>query len=209
MSNVLTVNASARTEGSTTRRLVDATVAELQSALGGVQRMDRDVAEGVPFVDQEWVNANFTPAEDRTTEQAEKLALSNTLIAELRAADIVVIGVPMYNFSVPAALKAWFDQVARAKVTFQYTPNGPEGLLTGKTAVIVTATGGVPVDSPVDFSTPYLKHFLGFIGIKDVHVIAADRQMADADAANTQANTQLTEVVAKIAAERKTAALAA
>ena len=96
------------------------------------------------------------------------------LIAELKAADVVVIGAPIYNFGIPAALKAWVDMIARARKTFRYTSEGPEGLLKGKKAYVVIASGGMPVDSDMDFATPYLRQVLGFIGITDVEVIAAD-----------------------------------
>ena len=119
--------------------------------------------------------------DQRSTEQNDALALSNQLIAQLQSADVLVIGVPIYNFSVPAALKAWVDQICRAGVTFQYTENGPQGLLEGKRAVIVIASGGVPIDSPADFATPYMKQVLSFIGITDVEVIPADSLMSDPD----------------------------
>jgi FMN-dependent NADH-azoreductase len=103
--------------------------------------------------------------------------VSDALVAELQAADEIVIAVPVYNFSVPAALKAWIDMVARARVTFRYTEDGPVGLLTGKRAWVIVGSGGTELDGPVDFATAWLRHVLGFLGIDDVRVIAADRQM--------------------------------
>jgi FMN-dependent NADH-azoreductase len=106
------------------------------------------------------------------------------LIAELEAADTIVIGVPLYNFGIPAALKAWIDLIARARRTFRYTEAGPEGLLKDKKAYLVVASGGVPVGSDYDFATGYLRHVLGFVGITDVTVIDAGQQMMDGDVVN-------------------------
>ena len=104
---------------------------------------------------------------------AARLALSDQLIRELQDADTIVIGAPIYNFGAPASLKAWMDLVARPGVTFRYTPDGPEGLLTGKKAIVTVASGGVPVGSDIDFLSSHLKFFLGFIGITDVEIHAA------------------------------------
>ncbi len=175
---VLRIDASMRREGSVTRALADRIVAKL----GPDRMIARDLADGVPLVDEAWIGANFTPAEDRTDAQRAALSVSDALIEELRAADTLVIGLPVYNFGVPAALKAWIDQVARARVTFRYTESGPVGLLTGKRAIVVVASGGTEVDSGIDFATPYLRHALGFIGINDIRVVKADRQMMREDA---------------------------
>ena len=153
--------------------------------------VERDLAEGIPFVTEDWIAANVAPAEARTPEQESQLAVSDRLIAELKDADILVIGLPIYNFGPPAALKAWIDQVARARVTFRYSENGPVGLLEGKKAYLVVASGGTATDSAVDFATPYLRHVLGFIGIEDVTLIPADRQMVDAEAASDKAQRAL------------------
>ena len=129
----------------------------------------------LPQIDETWVTANFTAPEDRSVAQTEALTLSDTLVAELQAADSLVIGLPVYNFSVPAALKAWIDLIARAGVTFHYTANGPEGLLTGKRAIIALASGGTEFGSDIDFASGYLRHMLGFVGITDITFIRADR----------------------------------
>ena len=123
---------------------------------------------------QERFAANLAPASERSEEQAELAAISDTLIAELQAADTIVISSPVYNFGVPASLKAWADLVARAGTTFKYTENGPVGLLEGKKAYITAASGGTPIGSDMDFMSSWLTFFLGFLGIKDVEVIAAD-----------------------------------
>ena len=188
---VLRIEASARKSRSISRSLGDKVVARLRVQHPDLTVVERDLADGIPFVTEDWIAANVTADEQRTTEQKEKLAVSDTLVAELQAADILVIGLPVYNFGPPAALKAWIDQVARARVTFRYTENGPVGLLTGKKAYVVVASGGTEVGGVVDFATPYLRHVLGFIGIKDVTLIAADRQMVDAEAASIRAETAL------------------
>ncbi|MGI9476710.1 MAG: FMN-dependent NADH-azoreductase [Hyphomicrobiaceae bacterium] len=178
---VLRVDASGRHEGSQTRALTDKLVAHLRTR--EVDRvMTRDLAGGVEFVDEAWINANFTPEEDRTAEQKLRLRASDGLVDELVQSDVVVIATPIYNFGVPAALKAWVDQVARARKTFRYTDNGPVGLLEGKKAYIVITSGGTKVGSDIDFATGYLKHVLGFIGIDDVTVFAADQLMMHGNA---------------------------
>ncbi|MBC00686.1 MAG: FMN-dependent NADH-azoreductase [Rhodobacteraceae bacterium] len=178
---VLKVDSSARREGSVTRRLADRAIAELGEGGTEVTTIIRDVAAGLPVVDEAWVAANFTDPAERTAEQKARLALSDTLVAEVKAADVLLIGVPIYNFGIPAALKAWVDLIARARETFRYTENGPEGLLTDKRAILVLASGGTTVGSEIDFATGYLKHIMSFIGITDVTVIAADRLMFDAE----------------------------
>jgi FMN-dependent NADH-azoreductase len=189
---VLHIDSSARMTGSATRDLSAAVVAKL--APETVIR--RDVATPLPLLDEAWVSANFTPENERSDAQRNILALSDELVAELKAADTVVIGAPIYNFSVPATLKAWLDQVARAGITFQYTENGPEGLLTGKRAVIVSASGGTPVGAEFDYAVPYLRHMLGFIGITDVQVVAADQQAINAEGSMAKAK----DAVAALAA---------
>ena len=105
----------------------------------------------------------------------------------MKAADVWVIATPIYNFGVPASLKAWIDQIARARLTFRYTEQGPQGLLQGKKVYILVATGGTEVGSAIDFATPWLKFVLGFLGITDIEVIAADRGMARGAAARVDA----------------------
>lgn len=172
--HILRIDSSARTEGSVTRELTDAAINALAGA-GPVQVTTRDVSGGIPFVTEDWVAANFTDPSARTEGQHAILADSDALVAELQAADVVVIGLPIYNFGVPAALKAWVDMIARARLTFRYTTDGPEGLLTGKRAVVLVASGGTAVNSAVDFATPYIRHALGFVGIDNVTVIASDQ----------------------------------
>ena len=174
MARILHIDSSARTENSVTRDLSARLVKSLAGARG--QITVRDLGRNGPgFVNAEWVGANFAAPEKRSEAERGFLAESDALVDELEASDHIVIGAPIYNFSVPAALKAWIDQVARARRTFIYTEKGPKGLLEGKTAWLVIASGGVPVDSEVDFATPYLRHVMGFLGISDVRVIDAGR----------------------------------
>ncbi len=192
---ILKLNASARIAGSHSRRLVE----DLVDSLSGpdTQVIDRDLgASPPPFVDEAWVAANVAAPEQRTAEHRAALATSDALVAELQAADILVIGAPIYNFGVPAALKAWVDQVARARVTFRYSATGPVGLLTGKKAFVVVTSGGTPVDSAIDFATGYVRHVLGFLGITDVEIIAADRLMSQADAAVARARLRIRDLSA-------------
>lgn len=183
MSHILRIDASARNAGSTTRQLTDQLVARLVEQGYGAAVTQRDLALTPPaLLTEAWVGANFTDETERSDEQRAALAASDELIAELEAADTVVIGVPVYNFAIPASLKAWVDLIARARRTFRYTETGPEGLLKGKKAYLVVASGGVPVGSDYDFATGYLRHVLGFVGITDVAIIAADQQMMDGEA---------------------------
>lgn len=181
--NILRVDASARRSASSSRALTDALIARLGSAAV----VSRDLSDALPFVTENWVHANFTDEAERTDEQKAELELSDRLVAELFAADILVIGSPVYNFGIPAALKAWIDMVARARKTFRYTERGPQGLLTGKKAYVLMASGGTEIGSEIDFASGYLRHVLGFIGIDDVTIIAADQQMMRGEDALSQA----------------------
>jgi len=173
--HVLHVDSSGRYDGSATRTLTGDLVQALEARHGDLAVTRRDLAGGVPFVDAGWIEANFTAPEERSAAQRATLTHSDALVAEIQSADVVVIGAPLYNFGIPAVLKAWIDMIARARVTFRYTDQGPVGLLAGKKAYLVIASGGVPVDSKADFATPYLRHALKFVGITDVDVIEADQ----------------------------------
>ncbi|MDH3266802.1 MAG: NAD(P)H-dependent oxidoreductase, partial [Gammaproteobacteria bacterium] len=131
----------------------------------------------------------------RDAAQREALAFSDRLVAELQHADAIVIGAPIYNFNIPAALKAWIDMIARARVTFRYTDNGPKGLLEGKKAYIVVASGGVKIGSKADFATPYLRHALAFVGITDVEFIGAEQLNSRAQEAIDAARVRIADVV--------------
>ena len=191
MTHLLRLDTSARRTGSISRDLNDRIVSRFGPE---VTVTSRDLAGGVPQIDEEWVTANFTPADQRSDAQRAALALSDAFIAELKAADVLLIGLPIYNFGVPAALKAWIDQVARAGVTFQYSEYGPKGLLEGKRAIIAVASGGTEVGSEIDFATDYLRHVLGFIGITEVELVTADRLMVDADGSMAKAGAQIADL---------------
>lgn len=174
MTNILHITASIRTEGSVSRNLGSKLVDRLAGG-DSARVVVRDLsANDLPLIDTERFAANLTPPEQRDPAQQALAAIGDALIAELQAADTVVFSLPVYNFSMPSTLKAWADLVARAGTTFRYTESGPVGLLTGKRAYVVVASGGTPVGSALDFLTPWLRHFLGFIGITDVDIIAAD-----------------------------------
>lgn len=175
--NILRIDSSARRDGSVSRDLADLyidSVAETRP----VRVQTRDVSRGLPVINQDWIAATFTPEPDRTADHRAALAGSDRLVEELEASELIVISTPIYNFGIPASLKLWIDQIARAGRTFRYTENGPVGLLNGKRVVILAASGGTQVGSDIDFATPYLRHVLGFLGISDVDIIAADQLMA-------------------------------
>lgn len=195
---VLRVDASGRATGSVTRALGDLLLAGLRDRAAGLADLSitrRDVASGLPFVDAAWIGANFTDPDARDASQRDALAGSDALVREVMEADVLVIGVPLYNFGVPASLKAWIDQIARARLTFRYGENGPVGLLGGKKAYLLVASGGVAVGGAADFATPWLKFVLGFLGIDDIEVIAADQGMQRGDAARAAAAARIAEVL--------------
>ena len=195
LNNILRIEASARETDSVSRQLTSKVIDHLGSQTA-IRVSERNVSDGLPFVTSGWVSANFTPAEQRSGDQIAELRLSDELISELKNADTLVMGVPVYNFGIPASLKAWIDQITRAGVTFQYTENGPVGLLEGKRAIVVVASGGTPVGSDYDYASPYLKHILGFVGIKDVTIIAADSLMQNTPEKIAQAEKEITQLVA-------------
>ncbi|MEM7666189.1 MAG: NAD(P)H-dependent oxidoreductase [Pseudomonadota bacterium] len=174
MSNILYITASIRDEESVSRKL-GRTLIEGLATKNGATVTNRDLARNdIPFVSWDRFQAGLTAKDERTAEQIELAAYADTLIGELQAADTIVIATPVYNFGVPATVKAWADLVARAGTTFKYTENGPVGLLEGKKAYIVGASGGTAIGSEIDFMSSWLKFFLGFIGISDVEIVAAD-----------------------------------
>ncbi len=191
MTTILHINSSGRYDGSYSRKLTAQLVERLVSENADTTIIERDLARGVEFIDEAWIGANFTAADQRSGTQKERLANSDSLVAELTAADIVVIGVPLYNFSVPAVLKAWIDQIARANLTFRYEGGGPVGLLEGKRAYIVMTSGGTELSGPVDYASDYLRHVLGFVGIKDVTFVTANQLMVDEEAALNEAHSEI------------------
>ncbi|WP_137886662.1 FMN-dependent NADH-azoreductase [Pseudomonas sp. 2FE] len=175
MSRVLVIESSARQQGSVSRELTAQFIAQWQAAHPADQVTVRDVAvEQVPHLDLNLLGGWMTPAEQQTAAEKAALARSNTLTDELLAADVLVLAAPMYNFAIPSTLKSWLDHVLRAGVTFKYTDTGPQGLLTGKRAYVLTARGGIYAGSSMDHQEPYLRQALGFIGIHEVDFIHAE-----------------------------------
>ena len=172
---ILQINASARSAGSNSTRVADSVTARLQAAHPGALVEVRDLAANPHAVlDEPALSALFTPAEQRSPEQAARVALDDALIAQVQSADAIVLGVPMYNFGVPVQLKAWIDAIARAGVTFRYTENGPQGLITGKKVYVALARGGLYRNTPADSQVPYLKSVLAFLGMTDVEFFYAE-----------------------------------
>ncbi len=204
---VLQIDASARQTESISRRLSNHLLNSLSTEHGTISITHRDLAnDPLPYVNEDWVNANFTAPEQRTEQQRASLAMSDTLVQELMDADLLLIGLPLYNFGIPAALKAWVDMVARARLTFRYTAAGPEGLLKNKRAYLLIASGGVKAGSEIDFATSYMRHVLGFLGITEVTIIAADQIMQRGDDALKQAFAQIDGLFAQPAhMEQRTA----
>ncbi len=173
--NILQINASARREGANSTRIADMVVQRLLQRDPQARLSLRDLAVTPhPMLDEAALGALFTPAGQRSAEQAARVALDDALIREVQAHDVLVIGVPMYNFGVPSQLKNWIDAIARAGVTFRYTESGPQGLLTGKTVYLALARGGRYRDTAADAQVPYLKTVLGFLGMTDLRLIYAE-----------------------------------
>ena len=196
MTHILTIHSSARRNDSVSRKLTDELVDVLARKHVDATVRTRDVADGLTFPTESWVSDRVLPAGDRTEQQHETLAETDMLVAELTEADIIVVGAPTYNFGVPAALKAWIDHIAQPGRTFRYTEQGPEGLLAGKKIYVVNASGGVPLGSPADFVTPYLKHVFAFLGVTDVEFIAADQLAMAADDSVKRARDAIEKVAA-------------
>ncbi|CNH77155.1 azoreductase [Yersinia frederiksenii] len=175
MSKVLVLKSSILATYSQSNQLADFFVEQWQAAHADDEITVRDLAaQPIPVLDGELVGALRPSGAALTPRQQEALALSDELIAELQANDVIVMAAPMYNFNIPTQLKNYFDLIARAGVTFRYTEKGPEGLVTGKRAIILTSRGGIHKDTPTDLVVPYLRLFLGFIGITDVEFVFAE-----------------------------------
>lgn len=173
--NILQINTSIRLEDSHSSRLANTISERLLARHPEAARVVRDLGRTPhPMLDAAALAALSTPAPQRTPEQAARVALDDALIAEVQAADVLVLGVPMYNFAVPVQLKNWIDAICRAGVTFRYTENGPEGLLKGKTVFVALARGGRYRDTAADSQVPYLRTVLGFLGMTAVHFIYAE-----------------------------------
>ncbi|GAB2695615.1 NAD(P)H-dependent oxidoreductase [Mucilaginibacter koreensis] len=177
MSKILNVISSPRGAASNSIKLANAIIDRLKEKDPGAAVHTRDLTKGpFPHLEEAHLNAFFTPAEQHTEENKAAIKHSNEAIQEIMDADIIVIGAPMYNFTISSTLKAWIDHICRAGITFKYTATGPVGLVSGKKAYVAVATGGVYADGAQsgDFLTPYIKSILAFIGITDVTFVTAE-----------------------------------
>ncbi|WP_341677760.1 NAD(P)H-dependent oxidoreductase [Niveibacterium sp. SC-1] len=203
--NILQLNSSARGEASESTRLANRITERVAAANAGAKVTVHDVVRNpIPTLDEAALQAIFTPAEQRSAEQAARVVPADAAIAAVQAADVLVLAVPMYNFGVPAQLKNWIDAIARAGVTFRYTATGPEGLLKGKKVFVALTRGGKYRDTPADSLVPYLRTTLGFLGMTDVQFVYAEGLNMGAEVA--QAALQAAE--AEIAALELAAAVA-
>jgi FMN-dependent NADH-azoreductase len=177
MNNILVIDSAASGKGSVSKTLVREAVAALRTEYEPARVIYRDLGQTpVPHLTE----ANLAGVRGTPETEIEHAArqLSDEMIAELRAADVIVIGAPMYNFSIPTTLRSWFDHVLRAGETFRYTEAGPQGLLNSKKVIVVESRGGLYSEGPaqaLDFQEPYLRHLLGFIGLTDVAFVRAER----------------------------------
>lgn len=179
MTHVLRLDATIKSEGSVSKQLTDRVAARFSKA--GAAITSRDLSAGISMIDGAWMGAVFTPADQRNADQAKIAAESDAYLAEIQAADVILLGLPIYNFAVPAQVKSWFDHVARQGVTFEYTETGPRGLLSGKRAVVAMSSGGTGLGSDIDFASGWVRHMFGFMGITDVEFIAADNMAIAAE----------------------------
>lgn len=202
MTTLLHIDSSIRSIGSVSRQLTAEFIRKWKDVRPGDTVVERDLAHNpVPHLTEQMMGAFFTPADARSPEQAQTVALSDGLVDELFRADVIVLGAPMYNFSISSALKAWIDHVSRAGVTFNYTETGPVGLVNDKKVYLFTSSGGVYSEGPaqsLNFQETYLRAALGFIGLTDVTVVRAEGLALgepSIDAALTRSRQTISELV--------------
>jgi len=197
---ILQINASARGSESNSTQLANAVVKGLQAANAQTHLVVRDLGQDPhPHLDGQTLKALFTADQERSESERSRVALDDALIEQVQAADVLVLGVPMYNFGIPAQLKSWFDAIARAGVTFRYTEQGPEGLLKNKKVYVTLARGGIYRDTPNDTQAAYLKMMLGFLGMTDVHWVYAEGLAMGAPVAEKAMQSAYTEIEALFA----------
>lgn len=202
MKQILLINSSINGDKGHSVQLAQQFIAQLPAGSFTLDTLDLN-STALPHLDMAEMAAWMTPAEQRSSEQQQLAAISDNVIARIKAADVIVLGAPMYNFGVPSQLKALLDRVARAGITFKYTEQGPVGLLDNKPVVIFATRGGVYQGTTLDSQTPFLQTFFNFVGLTDVHFVYAEGLNMGADAqqaALTAAKARLVEISAKIAA---------
>jgi FMN-dependent NADH-azoreductase len=200
MTTLLQLNSSIFSSGGQSSRLADQFVVAWRANQPDTQVIVRDFAKDpIPHLDAQRVTAFIAQPEMRTPEQQTFIDESDRLIKGISDAQVVVIGLPMYNFGIPSTLKAYFDQIARAGITFRYTDNGPEGLLTGKKVYVFAVRGGMYAGTPLDSQTSYVRNFLGFLGMNEVEFVYAEGvNMGETakEAALAKAKLRFSELVA-------------
>ena len=192
MNEILFYKTSPKNEGSISTELGEYLVNRLSKE--GNTNVSKRQLDQIPFINQKIINGLYINDNEKTLEQLEALKISDAIVKDVHENDTIIISTPIYNFAAPAVLKAWADLVARLNKTFQYTDNGPVGLLKNKKAYIVVSSGGTKIGSEIDFFTPWMKFFLNFIGIKDVTFISADQLMSDDGSKIIQAKSQINEL---------------
>ncbi|MDB4184436.1 NAD(P)H-dependent oxidoreductase [Alphaproteobacteria bacterium] len=192
MNKILFYKTSPKNEGSISTELGEYLVNRLSKE--GNTNVSKRQLDQVPFINQQIINGLYINDNEKTLEQLEAFKISDAIVKDVYENDTIIISTPIYNFAAPAVLKAWADLVARLNKTFQYTDNGPVGLLKNKKAYIVVSSGGTKIGSEIDFFTPWMRFFLNFIGIKDVTFISADQLMSDDGSKIIQAKSQINEL---------------
>lgn len=195
MKNVLIINSSLNGEQGNSNKLTQTLVDTLKQT-NDINIVERDLAaQPLAHLSQQEMAAWMTEESERSPEQQALAVVSDELIAELQASDVIVFGVPMYNFGIPSTLKAWIDRIARAGITFKYTEQGPVGLVENKKAIVLAARGGVYVGTDMDTQTKYLQDVLGFIGVTNVEFIYAEGlAMPDAEQSLSNATESVIEL---------------
>jgi FMN-dependent NADH-azoreductase len=199
---ILHIDSSPLGDRSVSRKLTAKVLSELKAKHPDSQVIQRDLGTTpLPHLSGTTISAFFTPPEQRSAQHVEAVALSDQAIDELMAADVIVIGVPMYNFGIPSSLKAWIDHIVRAGRTFKYGASGPETLIApGKKVIVVSVRGGIYTEGPrkaMDYQETYLQTVLGFVGLTDVSFVRAEGIAMGPEAANAAmqaAEVQLAEI---------------
>lgn len=201
MTNVLAINSSLNGENGNSNKLVATFLEKLQSSRDVSVNVTDLYENALPHLTQAEMGAWMTDPAERTDEQKALATISDDFIAQVQNADVLVIGMPMYNFGIPSAFKAWVDRIARAGVTFRYTENGPQGLLTDKKVYVLAARGGKYEGTPLDTQTNYIKDFFSFVGLKDVEFVFAEGLAMGGDSTSqsfSTANEKIIELIEKL-----------